>query len=66
MTTRTDPARQAVLEALADAIDRFYHREKDHRKHGRLVDAEGCHQYLVWVQRAYKAEFHNYAPRKPG
>lgn len=64
MTARTDPARDAVLEVLGDAIDRLYNREKDHRKHGRVVEAEGTHQYLVWVQRAYKAEFGDPKPRE--
>ena len=63
---RTDPAREAVLLRLGDAIDRLYRTEKDHRKHGRLALAEGTHQYLVWVQRAYKAEFHDLKPKENG
>ena len=59
----SDPARSAVLDTLSDAIDRFHHMEKKHRKAGKLALAEGTHQYLVWVQRAYKAEFGDPKPK---
>lgn len=63
MAAKADPARAAVLQGLADAIERFVKREAEQRASNNLAGAEETHRYLDWVQRAYRAEYSNPEPR---
>lgn len=49
-------AQLAVLRQLAAAYDRFCELEQVYVAEGRYADAEGAHQFAMWILRAYKAE----------
>ena len=50
-----DP-REAVLDRLGEAYERFALREQTLRGEGKVAEAEGAHRYALWILRAYEAE----------
>jgi hypothetical protein len=52
----TTAAREAVLDRLGAAYEKFCELEQTLVHEGRYADAEGAHQYGMWVLRAYTAE----------
>jgi hypothetical protein len=46
----------AVLRQLASAYDRFCETEQVYVSEGRYAEAQGAHQFAVWILRAYQAE----------
>lgn len=49
-------ARGNALRFYATAWDHWTTEERIMRAEGRLAEAEGAHQYALWIVRAYKAE----------
>ena len=56
LTEQDYEAREAVLDRLATAFEKFATKEQEHRSNGDPVKAEGAHRYAQWVLRAYQAE----------
>ena len=56
MMETTIDAREAVLKQLATAYDRFCETEQVLVAEGKYAEAEGAHQFAIWLLRAYKAE----------
>ena len=51
-----DMAREMAAKRYAAAFDEHATQEQLLRAQGRRTEAEGAHQYAMWVMRAYKAE----------
>lgn len=56
LTEQDHDAREAVLDRLAHAFEKFAVREQEARAEGKAAVAEGAHRYGQWVLRAYQAE----------
>ena len=54
--TSESPAREAVLDRLAERYEHFALKEQVARGEGNHAIAEGAHRYALWVLRAYEAE----------
>jgi len=62
---RDAAARREALNALAQAHDHFSEEEQVALAEGRVVEAEGAHQYALMLLRAYRAELDDPEPREP-
>jgi hypothetical protein len=60
-----DDAQRAVLDQLTSAQQHFDDEEKMAHAVGDLASAEGAHRHLLWLFRAYVAEFDNKQPPPP-
>jgi hypothetical protein len=65
MTLTVMDARSAVLEQLAAAQQHFDDDERMSRLAGDVVAAEGAHRHMLWLFRAYLAEFDDKQPPPP-
>lgn len=62
-TIRAVAARRAAIFAYAQAHDHFATEEQTARAEGRVVEAEGAHEYALIALRAYRNEIDNPEPR---
>lgn len=62
---RAAQARRAVLMRIEAAERSFMALEEDLRARGKTYQAEGAHQHVLWLHRAFVAEKDDPEPR-PG